>query len=67
MTINDIQNYLKAKEFDAYIITRNNMFIGQDVLDEENKIKELTGFTGSAGTLSRVLPCQKVHYEVKKK
>ena len=51
MTINDIQNYLKAKEFDAYIITRNNMFIGQDVLDEENKIKELTGFTGSAGTL----------------
>ncbi len=51
MTINDIQNYLKTKEFDAYIITRNNMFIGQDVLDEENKIKELTGFTGSAGTL----------------
>ena len=51
MTINDIQNYLKTKELDAYIITRNNMFIGQDVLDEENKIKELTGFTGSAGTL----------------
>ena len=27
------------------------MFIGQDVLDEENKIKELCGFSGSAGTL----------------
>lgn len=51
MTITDIQNYLKNKEFGAYIVTRNNMFIGQDVLDEENKIKELTGFTGSAGTL----------------
>lgn len=51
MTINEIQNYLKNKELDAYIITRNNMFIGQDVLEDENKIKELTGFTGSAGNL----------------
>lgn len=51
MTIEDIQNYLKANDFDAYIITRGNMFIGQDVLEEENKIKDLTGFTGSAGNM----------------
>lgn len=51
MTIEDIQSYLKSNDFDAYIVTRNNMFIGQDVLEEENKIKELTGFTGSAGNM----------------
>ncbi len=51
MTINDIQDYLKQHDLNAYIVTRNNMFIGQDVLPEENKIKELTGFDGSAGNL----------------
>lgn len=48
MTIKDIQ---KKLDTDAVIIFRNNQFIGQDVLDEENKILELTGFDGSAGTL----------------
>lgn len=51
MTISEIQNYLKQHEFNAYIVTRNNMFIGQDVLDNENKIKALCGFSGSAGNL----------------
>ncbi len=51
MTINEIQDYLKQHELNAYIVTRNNMFIGQDILPEENKIKELTGFSGSAGNL----------------
>ena len=51
ITISELQQQLIANKFDAYIITRNNNFIGQDILEEENKIKELTGFTGSAGNL----------------
>lgn len=51
MTLEELQATLKKHKLDAYIITRNNMFIGQDLLDEENRILELTGFTGSAGTL----------------
>lgn len=50
-TINEIQKQLTSLNFDAYIITRNNLFLGQDVLEEENKIYELTGFDGSAGNL----------------
>ena len=51
MTLDDIKNYLSSPGADAYIVTRSNMFIGQDILLEENKIQELTGFTGSAGNL----------------
>ncbi len=51
MTLSDLQKQLISHKLDAYIITRNNMFLGQDVLPEENKIEELTGFNGSAGNL----------------
>ncbi len=51
MTLTDLQKQLISHKLDAYIITRNNMFLGQDVLPEENKLTELTGFTGSAGNL----------------
>ena len=50
-TIAEIQKQLISTNFDAYIVTRNNLFISQDILDEENKIFELTGFDGSAGNL----------------
>lgn len=50
-TIATIQKQLIKQKADAYIITRNNMFLGQDVLPAENKIMELTGFNGSAGNL----------------
>lgn len=50
-TIAEIQKQLISTNFDAYIITRNNLFLGQDILDEENKILELTGFDGSSGNL----------------
>lgn len=50
-TIAEIQKQLISSNFDAYIITRNNLFLGQDILNEENKIYELTGFDGSAGNL----------------
>lgn len=51
VTLPDLQKQLIKQKLDAYIITRNNMFLGQDVLDEENMLKMLTGFTGSAGSL----------------
>lgn len=51
MTLHDLRTALIKNNYDAYIITRGNMFLGQDTLDEENKIKELTGFSGSAGVL----------------
>ena len=51
MTLSELQNSIKKHKLDAYIITRSNMFIGQDVLDEENPLLNLTSFSGSAGTL----------------
>lgn len=51
MTLAEFQKILKKNKIDAYLITRNNMFLGQDILPEENKIMELTGFSGSAGNL----------------
>ncbi len=48
MTIKDIQ---KSMTSDAIIIFRNNHFLGQDILEQENQILALTGFSGSAGTL----------------
>ena len=51
MTIEDIIQVLKKNYWDMYIITHNNMFIGQDVLPQENKLLELCNFSGSAGNL----------------
>lgn len=51
MKLQDLQKKLPKHKFNALLITRNNRFLGQDILPEENKIMELTGFTGSAGTL----------------
>lgn len=51
MTLAELQQQLIKQKIDAYLVTRNNMFIGQDILPEENKLLELTGFSGSAGEL----------------
>lgn len=51
MTLTELQTLLKKHNYDVYVVTRNNMFLGQDILPEENKIMELTGFSGSAGQL----------------
>lgn len=48
MKICEIQNQMDC---DALIVFRNNQFLGQDILEEENRISALTGFNGSAGTL----------------
>lgn len=50
-TLKELQKKLTQYKADAYLVTRNNMFLGKDVLPQENKITELTGFTGSAGNL----------------
>lgn len=51
MTLSELQDWLKKHKIDGYIVDHNNMFYGQDILPEENKILELTGFSGSAGSL----------------
>ncbi|MBO4294761.1 MAG: 50S ribosomal protein L11 methyltransferase [Alphaproteobacteria bacterium] len=47
--LHDIRQNLEPTQ--AFLIEKNNMFLSEDVLDFENKILELTGFTGSAGVL----------------
>ncbi len=51
MTLEDLQYTLRQKDIPAFFQPMNNMFLGQDILVEENKIYELTGFSGSAGML----------------
>lgn len=51
MDITEFQKIIGKHGYDAYILTRGNMFLGQDVLPAENKLREITGFSGSAGTL----------------
>ncbi|MBQ8436114.1 MAG: aminopeptidase P family N-terminal domain-containing protein [Alphaproteobacteria bacterium] len=51
MNLIQLQQSLKDNKIDAYIITRNNQFIGQDILPEENRILQLSGFSGSAAKM----------------
>lgn len=51
MTLKDLQQKQLQNNLQACYVTLNNMFLDLDVLKEENKIFELTGFTGSSGSL----------------
>lgn len=51
MNLSKLQEKMKLQNIEALLVTRNNMFLGEDILPEENKIMELTNFSGSAGTL----------------
>lgn len=51
MDLKTLQHKISELKLDAFFIPRNNLFLGQDILWEENKLMELTGFTGSAGSL----------------
>lgn len=51
MNLKSLQDKIKKNGLDALYITKNNMFIGQDILDEENNILQLTGFSGSFAEL----------------
>ena len=71
MKLIDLQKKLKKHKLDAFIIPRNNMFLGQDIREDENIIYQLTNFSGSAGTLL-VMPQKNVlfvdgRYEIQAK
>lgn len=51
MSLETLQKTLKKQKLNAFIIPHNNLFLGQDILDEENLILQLSGFSGSAGIL----------------
>lgn len=51
MNLANLQQLLKQKNISAYLLTRNNMFWGEDILPDENKIMEISGFTGSAALM----------------
>lgn len=52
MKIDDIRKKMAQMDVDACVITHGNRFLDQDILPEENKLKCLTGFSGSAGILA---------------
>ncbi len=52
MKLEELQNELKYKKIDAYIIGHDNRFCGQDILDSEHRLKAVCGFSGSAGMLA---------------
>ena len=47
MDIKSVQLELKKQKITARLFTLGNMFINEDILDTENRILELTNFTGS--------------------
>lgn len=51
MKLHELQKKMVDKKIDSYLINHSNMFVKQDILDDENKILELTGFSGSNGIL----------------
>lgn len=48
---NIVQIQSNLKKGEVFFIKRENMFLGEDILSNENKIAELSGFTGSAGMM----------------
>ena len=51
MSLETLQKKLKKQKLDAFVVPHNNLFLGQDILDEENLILQLSGFSGSTGML----------------
>ena len=51
MDIKSVQLELKKQKITARLFTLGNMFINEDILDSENRILELTNFSGSYGIL----------------
>ena len=52
MNLDDFIKLLTQHKLDGYFLPRGNLFIGQEnILPEENLLRELSGFSGSAGNL----------------
>ena len=43
------QQQIKNQNIKAFLVTRKNMYLNQDLKDEENQLMMLSGFTGSQG------------------
>lgn len=44
-----LQSKIKEKNLDAYIVSKRDMFLNDEIADSDNKLLWVTGFTGSAG------------------
>ncbi len=44
-----LQTKIKSQNLDAYIVSKRDMFLNDEVLENENKLLWVTGFSGSAG------------------
>ena len=51
MTLDEFKTLLQKQKINGFFLPRGNCFLGQDILPEENLLRQLTGFTGSAGSL----------------
>ena len=51
MDINSIQKDLKKKNINACLFMHGNLFINEDILEDENQILKLTNFSGSYAIL----------------
>ena len=49
MDLKKFQQQLKSQSIEAFLVTRNNMYLSQDVKETENQLLKLSGFTGSQG------------------
>ena len=49
MNLRNFQQQLKSDNIEAFLVTRNNMYLNQDVKEEENQLLKLSGFSGSQG------------------
>ena len=49
LILDSIRHKLKLKNLDAFIQPRRDMFGGEEVPDYDERLKFLSGFTGSAG------------------
>lgn len=51
MDIKSLREKMADAGVGAYVVTHGNHFLGQDILQCENKLQKLTGFSGSSGIL----------------
>lgn len=57
MELKIFQQQLKSENIEAFLVTRNNMYLNQDVKKEENQLLKLSGFSGSQGYM--IITCNK--------
>ena len=51
MILEDFQQHLKSNNIEAFLVSKKNMYLNQDVKTQENNLLSLSGFSGSQGYL----------------